>query len=127
MNKWKKWLSVSLLTAMLGTACVAGAAVEVSANAGNRPSSGVGNLSPNEQVPSVGSSSAKKVSPNAWKKIDGVCYNGSGKVIEPLQEELMFPNGRTRLTGQKLRTIWILLLYVFPMEPNIWIIISIII
>ena len=82
MNKWKKWLSVSLLTAMLGTACVAGAAVEVSANAGNRPSSGVGNLSPNEQVPSVGSSSAKKVSPNAWKKIDGVCYNGSGKVIE---------------------------------------------
>ena len=116
MNKWKKWLSVSLLTAMLGTACVAGAAVEVSANAGNRPSSGVGNLSPNEQVPSVGSSSAKKVSPNAWKKIDGVCYNGSGKVIE---------NAITR--GQKLRTIWILLLYVFPMEPNIWIIISIII
>ncbi len=27
------------------------------------------------------SASGKKVNKNAWKKIDGVCYNGSGKVI----------------------------------------------
>ena len=64
---------------------------------------GVGNLAPEEHVPQCGClRSAKKVSPNAWKKIDGVCYNGSGKVNRrmPLQEELMFPNGRTRLIGQ---------------------------
>lgn len=82
MNKWKKWLVASLLTAMLGTAGIAGGAVNVRANAGKSPSSGIGSLSPDEQVPSVGSSSAKKANANAWKKINGVCYNGSGKKIE---------------------------------------------
>ena len=82
MSKWKKWLSASLLTAILGTAGIAGSTAEVSANAGNRASSGIENLSPDELVPSVGSSSSKKVNAKAWKKIDGVCYNGSGKVIE---------------------------------------------
>ena len=82
MSKWKKWLSASLLTAILGTVGIAGSIAEVSANAGNRASSGIENLSPDELVPSVGSSSSKKVNAKAWKKIDGVCYNGSGKVIE---------------------------------------------
>lgn len=81
MRKGKRWLAVTLLTAMLGTAGIAGQAIEVSANAGNR-SVNIGSVSPNQQeVPSVGASSSK-ISPKAWKKIDGVCYNGSGKKVE---------------------------------------------
>lgn len=38
-----------------------------------------------ERVPAAGASGTEKarskVSPNAWKKINGVCYNGSGEVI----------------------------------------------
>lgn len=38
-----------------------------------------------ERVPAAGASDTEKarskVSPNAWKKINGVCYNGSGEVI----------------------------------------------
>lgn len=38
----------------------------------------------------------------AWRKINGKCYNGSGKVIQGLSpEESMCPNGRKPSTGRK--------------------------
>nr|WP_294664714.1 GH25 family lysozyme [uncultured Blautia sp.] len=81
MRKGKRWLAVTLMTALFGTAGIAAQTIEVSANAGNR-SVNIGSVSPNQQeAPCVGDSSSK-VSPKAWKKIDGVCYNGSGKKVE---------------------------------------------
>jgi len=81
MGKWKKWLSAGLFTAMLGTAIIAGPTADVSANAGNKPYN-IENVSPDAQLaPSVGDSSSK-TSSKAWHKIDGVCYNGSGKKVE---------------------------------------------
>ena len=81
MGKWKKWLSAGLFTAMLGTAIIAGPTADVSANAGNKPYN-IENVSPDAQLaPSVGDSSSK-TSSKAWPKIDGVCYNGSGKKVE---------------------------------------------
>ena len=121
MGKWKKWLSAGLFTAMLGTAIIAGPTADVSANAGNKPYN-IENVSPDAHLaPSVGDSSSK-TSSKAWHKIDGVCYNGSGKK-EPLPEVWMSQNGRERSIGRKPRKIWILPLCVFPMEPDIWMII----
>lgn len=81
MGKWKKWLSAGLFTAMLGTAIIAGPTADVSANAGNKPYN-IENVSPDAHLaPSVGDSSSK-TSSKAWHKIDGVCYNGSGKKVE---------------------------------------------
>ena len=109
MGKWKKWLSAGLFTAMLGTAIIAGPTADVSANAGNKPYN-IENVSPDAHLaPSVGDSSSK-TSSKAWHKIDGVCYNG-----------------RERSIGRKPRKIWILPLCVFPMEPDIWMIIMTII
>lgn len=77
MRKGKRWLAVSLMAAMLA-AGVTGQTIDVSANAGSR-SVNMDSVSSNQQeAPSVGSSTSSK----AWKKIDGVCYNGSGKKVE---------------------------------------------
>ena len=126
MGKWKKWLSAGLFTAMLGTAIIAGPTADVSANAGNKPYN-IENVSPDAHLaPSVGDSSSK-TSSKAWHKIDGVCYNGSGKKVEGAITRGMSQNGRERSIGRKPRKIWILPLCVFPMEPDIWMIIMTII
>lgn len=79
MKKWKNWLSALLLTAVVGVGLTAG---QATVSAESRPYDRSGNVAPEELVPNVGaSSSASKVSKNAWKKVNGVCYNGSGKAI----------------------------------------------
>ena len=80
MQRWRKWFSVAILSAALSVGIISGQTV--CANAAYKPYDRTDNLSPDEQFPSVGSSSEKTVSKKAWQKIDGVCYNGSGKKIE---------------------------------------------
>lgn len=76
MKKWKNWLSAVLLTAVVG----AGAAVgQTTVKAESKPYDRSANVAWEEMIPRVGASSS--VSKNAWKKINGVCYNGSGKAI----------------------------------------------
>ena len=81
MKNWKRLLSVGLLSAILGTGMILGQTSGI--NAQGMPYDRRDNLSPDEILPSVGAAEAEKsVSKKAWKKINGVCYNGSGKIIE---------------------------------------------
>lgn len=79
MKKWKNWLSALLVAAVAGCGLTAGL---TTVRAELMPYDRRDNVAPEELVPNVGASDAKKkVSKNAWKKINGVCYNGSGKAI----------------------------------------------
>ena len=80
MKNWKKWLSAGLLAAVLGAAGISAPAT-VSANAGYLPYDRIDNLVPEETMARVRvfSGSTEGDAARAWKKIDGVCYNGSGK------------------------------------------------
>lgn len=78
MKKWKKWLSVGVLSAMLGAGGMT--AQTVYANVGLAPQDRSSYVSPNEGVPAVGA--AEEAVEKAWKKIKGVCYNGSGEKVE---------------------------------------------
>ena len=80
MKRWKKWLSAGLLTVMIGAGIATGSVSDTYAQ--NMPYDRSDNVAPEELVPQVGASSSKKIDKNAWKKINGVCYNGSGKKIE---------------------------------------------
>lgn len=83
MKNWKKWLSAGLLSAVLGAAGISAPAT-VSANAGYLPYDRIDNLAPEETMARVRvfSGSTEGEAARAWKKIDGVCYNGSGKKID---------------------------------------------
>ena len=78
MKKWRNWLSAILLTAIFAAGFTAG---QSTVKAEPMPYDRSDNVSPEELVPRVGASRTTTVSPNAWKKINGICYNGSGKVI----------------------------------------------
>ena len=81
MKNWKRLLSVGLLSAILGTGMILGQTSGI--NAQGMPYDRRDNLSPDEILPSVGATeAAKSVSKKAWKKINGVCYNGSGQKLE---------------------------------------------
>lgn len=77
MKKWRKWLSAGLLIAAIGIGSIAGTAVSAHAAGYNRASTVV----PEERFGKPAGALRGKVSPRAWKKIDGVCYNGSGVEI----------------------------------------------
>lgn len=79
MKNWKKWLSAGLLAVMIGVGGIAGHTLTAQAEAVN-PALFRHNVADREEVPQVGAAS-KKVSKKAWKRIDGVCYNGSGAVV----------------------------------------------
>lgn len=83
MKNWTKQLAAGFLTVMLGAGSYMTPAT-AAANAGYVPYEREDNLSPDEITASVGdSSSASKANTDkAWKKIKGVCYNGSGKKIK---------------------------------------------
>ena len=83
MKNWKMWLSAGLLAAVLGAAGISAPAT-VSANAGYLPYDRIDNLAPEETMARVRvfSGSTEGEAARAWKKIDGVCYNGSGKKID---------------------------------------------
>lgn len=101
MKNWKKWLSAGLLAAVLGAAGISAPAT-VSANAGYLPYDRIDNLAPEETMARVRvfSGSTEGEAARAWKKIDGVCYNGSGKKkMVRSRVELMCLSGRKRLTG----------------------------
>ena len=78
MKKWKKWLSVGVLSAMLGAGGMT--AQTVYANVGLAPQDRSSYVSPNERVPAVGA--AEEAVEKAWKKIKCLCYNGSGEKVE---------------------------------------------
>lgn len=79
MKKWRKWLAVGFLAVMLGLEARAGETVQAGTNGYDRR----GTVAEEEfwnsdaEFPSGGAAQSKK----AWEKINGVCYNGSGKKI----------------------------------------------
>lgn len=81
MRKWKKWLVEGCL-AMAVVVGMAALPMMVSASESYQRWETVAE---EERVQAAFSNSSKdtiKVDPKAWKKINGVCYNGSGKVIQ---------------------------------------------
>ena len=80
MKKWRKWLAAAVLAAAVCTGSTIAPAVSVSADVYQRWQTVAEEerASADEESPLL---RAGKVSPKAWKKIDGVCYNGSGKEI----------------------------------------------
>lgn len=65
---------------MMGVAALTANTQTVSAETVN-PSLFRHNVAKEEQVQRVGAASERAVSKKAWRRIDGVCYNGSGAVV----------------------------------------------
>ena len=79
MKNWKKWLTCGMLAMALGTAGISGTK-DVKAESVN-PALLRQNVAEGEEVPQVGASSSSAVDKRAWRRINGVCYNGSGAEI----------------------------------------------
>ncbi|MDO4272810.1 MAG: GH25 family lysozyme [Eubacteriales bacterium] len=80
MKKWKKWLAAGLLTALMGAQAVSASVYNPIGGFYDRRQT----VAQEERMQDSDESPlfrAQKVNPNAWKKIDGVCYNGSGVEI----------------------------------------------
>ena len=115
-DEFKKWISAGVLALLVGTGA---AAMTVQAAAYDREETVVA-----EEREEGAAAATAKVSAKAWKRINGISYNGSGVAItpRPVTRELTYQNGRERLTGQRSRNqTWILLLCGSHMEPDIWI------
>nr|WP_294530123.1 GH25 family lysozyme [uncultured Blautia sp.] len=79
MKNWKKWLTTGILAIALGTAGISGVK-DVKAESVN-PALLRQNVAEGEEVPQVGATSSASVDKRAWRRINGVCYNGSGAEI----------------------------------------------
>ena len=79
MKNWKKWLTTGILAIALGTAGISGVK-GVKAESVN-PALLRQNVAEGEEVPQVGATSSASVDKRAWRRINGVCYNGSGAEI----------------------------------------------
>lgn len=76
MRNWKKWLAAGCMAAMLSIGTMGTTAMAMGGGGVDRSEA----VAEEEKVPygkATQSSSSK-----AWKKIDGVCYNGSGQKLE---------------------------------------------
>lgn len=79
MRNWKKWLAAVLTAAVAGTAGFA-----VPAGAQSQRYQRWDTVAEEERIPAAYAKDKEekgKIDPKAWKKINGVCYNGSGKKI----------------------------------------------
>lgn len=78
MKNWKKWLAAGCMAALLGIGTMGTTAMAMGGGGVDRSDA----VAEEEKVPSGKASQNSGTSANAWKKINGVCYNGSGQKLE---------------------------------------------
>ena len=81
MRKHTSWLAAGILTMALAIGGMAAGGKCVRAESVN-PSLLRQNVADGEEIQQVGTTSSSAATKRAWKKIDGVCYNGSGAAID---------------------------------------------
>ena len=77
MKKWKVWLVSGIMAAVLGIGAMGTTVMAMGGGGVDRRDT----VAEEEKVRSgkiSGKASGKATSSKAWKKINGVCYNGSG-------------------------------------------------
>ena len=78
MKNWKKWLVAGCMAALLGIGTMGTTAMAMGGGGVDRSEA----VAEEEKVPSGKATQNSRVSSNAWKKINGVCYNGIGQKLE---------------------------------------------
>ena len=78
MKNWKKWLVAGCIAALLGIGTMGTTAMAMGGGGVERSEA----VAEEEKVPSGKATQNSRVSSKAWKKINGVCYNGSGQKLE---------------------------------------------
>ena len=78
MKNWKKWLVAGCMAALLGIGTMGTTAMAMGGGGVDRSEA----VAEEEKVPSGKATQNSRVSSKAWKKINGVCYNGSGQKLE---------------------------------------------
>lgn len=78
MKNWKKWLVAGCMAALLGIGTMGTTAMAMGGGGVDRSEA----VAEEEKVPSGKATQDSRASSKAWKKINGVCYNGSGQKLE---------------------------------------------
>ncbi len=78
MYNWKKWLAAGCMAAVLTIGTFGTTAMAMGGGGVDRSEA----VAQEEKVPSGKATQNSTTSSKAWKKINGVCYNGSGKKLE---------------------------------------------
>lgn len=78
MKNWKKWLVAGCIAALLGIGTMGTTAMAMGGGGVDRSEA----VAEEEKVPSGKATQDSRASSKAWKKINGVCYNGSGQKLE---------------------------------------------
>ena len=78
MKNWKKWLTAGCLAALLGIGTMGTTAMAMGGGGVDRSDA----VAEEEKVPSGKAAKDSGNAANAWKKVNGVCYNGSGQKLE---------------------------------------------
>ena len=73
MKNWKKWLVAGCMAALLGIGTMGTTAMAMGGGGVDRSEA----VAEEEKVPSGKATQNSRVSSKAWKKINGVCYNGN--------------------------------------------------
>lgn len=81
MKNWKRWLAAGCMAALLGIGTMGTTAMAMGGGGVDR-SDAVAEEERIEKVPSGKATQNSTTSSKAWKKINGVCYNGSGQKLE---------------------------------------------
>ena len=81
MKNWKRWLAAGCMAALLGIGTMGTTAMAMGGGGVDR-SDAVAEEERIEKVPSGKAPQKSTTSSKAWKKINGVCYNGSGQKLE---------------------------------------------
>ena len=77
MKNWKKWLVAGCMAALLGIGTMGTTAMAMGGGGVDRSEA----VAEEEKVPSGKATQDSRASSKAWKKINGVCYNGSGQKL----------------------------------------------
>ena len=78
MRNWKKWLAAGCMAAMLSIGTMGTTVMAMGGGGVDRSEA----VAQEEKVPSGKATQNSRASSKAWKKINGVCYNGSGQKLE---------------------------------------------
>lgn len=78
MRNWKKWLAAGCMAAMLSIGTMGTTVMAMGGGGVDRSEA----VAQEEKVPAGKATQNSRASSKAWKKINGVCYNGSGQKLE---------------------------------------------
>ena len=77
MKNWKRWLAAGCMAALLGIGTMGTTVMAMGGGGVDRSKA----VAEEEKVPGARATSST-ASSKAWKKLNGVCYNGSGQKLE---------------------------------------------